>query len=73
LILVDIYMPGMDGLELIRRFRTTRPASKIIALSGGSGEWNYLEVAKSLGANDALRKPVSLQELRDAVSFQLRS
>ena len=65
-------MPGMDGLELIQLLRKTRPACKIIAISDGSGEWNYLEVAKHLGANDTLKKLFSLQELLDAVSSQLK-
>ena len=73
LILVDIFMPGMDGLELIQRLRATRPTSKIIAMSGGTGEWNYLDAAKHLGADVTLNKPFSLQELLDAVGAQLKS
>ena len=72
LILVDIFMPDMDGLELIPLLRKTRPASKIIAISGGSWEWDYLDTAKSLGAHDTLKKPFNLQELLDAVSIQLK-
>lgn len=71
LALVDIFMPEMDGLELIQLLRTTRPSSKIIAMSGGSWEWDYLDTAKQLGADDTLKKPFSLQELLDAVSSQL--
>ena len=71
LALVDIFMPEMDGLELIQRLRATRPSSKIIAMSGGSWEWDYLDTAKQLGADDTLKKPFSLQELLDAVSSQL--
>ena len=70
-ILVDIFMPDMDGLELIQLIRQTRPASKIIAISGGSGERNYLDAAKFLGAHDTLKKPLSLQELLDTVASQL--
>ncbi len=72
LILVDILMPEMDGLELIQLLHKTRPACKIIAMSGGSGEWNYLDSAKHMGANDTLKKPFSLQELLEAVSAQLK-
>ncbi len=72
-VLVDIFMPDMDGLELIPRLRQTRPASKIIAISGGSGERNYLDVAKHLGANATLQKPINLQALLDAVAAQLRA
>ncbi len=71
LILVDIFMPGMDGLELIQLLRKTRPATKIIAMSGGTGEWDYLAIAKRLGANDTLKKPFSLEELLNAVATQL--
>ncbi len=71
LILVDIFMPETNGLDLIPRLRATRPTSKIIAMSGGSWEWDYLDTAKHLGANDTLKKPFSLQALLDAVSSQL--
>ena len=72
LILVDIFMPEMDGLELIPLLRKMRPASKIMAITGGSGRSNYLDMAKHLGADDTLMKPFSLQELLDAVSSQLK-
>jgi two-component system response regulator VanR len=70
--LVDLLMPDMDGLELIPLLRKTRPAIKIIAISGGSGEWDYLDAAKSLGAHATLKKPFSVQELLEAVSSQLK-
>jgi CheY-like chemotaxis protein len=69
LVFVDIFMPEMDGLEIIQRLRATRPTSRIIAMSGESWEWDYLDTAKQLGANAALKKPFSLQKLLDAVSF----
>ena len=72
LVLVDIFMPNMDGLEVIRLLHKTRPTCKIIAISGGSWEWDYLDTAKHLGANDTLKKPLSLHELLDAVSSQLK-
>ena len=71
LILVDIYMPGMDGLELIPRLRATQPGCKIIAMSGGSGEWDAFDIAKDLGAHHTLKKPFSPRELLDAISTQL--
>lgn len=72
LALVDIFMPNMDGLEVIPLLHKTQPACKIIAMSGGSWEWDYLDTAKQLGANDVLKKPFSIQELLDAVSVQLK-
>ncbi len=73
LILVDIFMPDMDGLELIPLLRKTRPTSKIIAITEGSNRRDYLEMAKHLGANDTLKKPLNLQELLDAIAAQLRA
>jgi CheY-like chemotaxis protein len=71
LALVDMFMPGMDGLEVIELLQKARPACKIIAISGGSWEWDYLDTAKQRGANDTLKKPFGLQALLDAVSAQL--
>lgn len=72
LILVDLVMPEMDGLDLIPVVRKLRPASKIIAISDGSGEWDYLDAARILGAHATLKKRFSLQELLDAVTGQLK-
>jgi CheY-like chemotaxis protein len=71
LIFVDIFMPEMDGLELIPLLRKTRPASKIIAISGRLGPMDHLGTAKYFGAHATLKKPFGLQELLDAVSSQL--
>jgi len=71
LIFVDIFMPEMDGLELIPLLRKTRPANKIIAISGRSDQSNHLDTAKYLGAHATLKKPLDLQELLHAVSSQL--
>jgi CheY-like chemotaxis protein len=69
LILVDLFMPEMDGLELIPRLRKKRPGIKIIAISGA--ESNYLDAAKHLGAIGTLKKPFTAQELLDVVSSHL--
>ena len=71
LALVDLFMPDMDGLEIIELLHMTRPACKIIAMSGGSWSGTSLDTAAQLGANVMLKKPFSLQELLDAVSSQL--
>jgi DNA-binding response OmpR family regulator len=68
LILVDIFIPDMDGLELILRLRKIRPVSKIIAISAGA---TYLDITKHLGANDTLQKPFSAQKLLATVSAHL--
>lgn len=73
LILVNLVMPDMGRWDLIPLLRHARPASKIIAIVDGSGEWDYLDVARILGAHATLKKPFSLQELLDGVAGQLKS
>ena len=68
LILVDILIPDLDGLELILQLRKIRPRNKIIAISGGA---TYLDITTHLGANDTLQKPFSVQELLATVSSHL--
>jgi len=54
-IMTDYRMPGMDGIELVRRLRTLQPPlSVIIGMSGMGVERQFLEA----GANDFLLKPV---------------
>jgi CheY-like chemotaxis protein len=69
LIITDIVMPEKEGLETIMEVRQSHPTIPIIAVSGGGGGRNreYLEVAKSFGANCVLRKPFSADELLSAV------
>ena len=72
LILVDIFMPEMDGLEVIRLLRKTRSACKIIAISGRADTQAYLDTAKFLGAHATMEKPLNLQELLDTIASQLK-
>jgi CheY-like chemotaxis protein len=59
-LLTDIFMPDMDGYELIQKFRKSYPAVKVIAMTGGiarAPQGPYLEVAQKFGAQWLLRKP----------------
>lgn len=59
LILTDIVMPDMEGLEFLRRLRVLPVRPKVIAMSGGgrASPSNYLELARSFGADATLEKP----------------
>jgi CheY-like chemotaxis protein len=70
LVVTDIVMPEMEGLEFLRilRSRPTRP--RVIAISGGGrgSVTNYLDLAKSFGADAILAKPFTKVELVDEIS-----
>jgi len=66
LVITDIVMPDMEGLETIKRIRRGNPALPIIAISGGgSSQIDYLKFARKFGANAALAKPFDPAELLD--------
>ncbi|PYO40451.1 MAG: response regulator [Gemmatimonadetes bacterium] len=69
LVLVDIFMPERDGLEVIRALRAEAPQSKILAMSGGgrTGQIEILKAATALGAARALRKPFEPRDLLAAI------
>jgi CheY-like chemotaxis protein len=71
LMLVNIFMPDMDGIALIQGLRQTRPDTKIIAITAGKGLKDFLDTAKQLGADDTLQKPFTRQELLDVVASHL--
>lgn len=60
--LVDIKMPGMDGIELLRRFKEIHPSMEIIIITG-QGTIDSAIAAMKLGAYDYLTKPCKLSEL----------
>ena len=66
-ILTDILMPEMDGLESIQYFRKHRPDIAIVAMTA---QWSspYLRAAALFGAKMTLHKPFSIQELSDAIT-----
>ena len=73
-VIVDIVMPGMDGIETIGILRQDAPDVSIIAMSGyaaGSGiaEQDFLRAAVERGATCCLRKPFTRDQLIDAIEF----
>jgi DNA-binding response OmpR family regulator len=63
LLITDLVMPGMHGVETIRRFRKEFPGVPIIAMSGNSNLANILDKAIRLGAVKTLQKPFQADEL----------
>ena len=67
LLIADIRMPRMDGLELIRAVRGIRPGLPCVILSG-YGEFEYAKAAISAGVAEYLLKPVDVEELENTLS-----
>jgi DNA-binding NtrC family response regulator len=63
---VDLKMPGMDGLEVLRMVKSTSPATQVIILTGHGSERDA-EAACRLGACEYLQKPISIDELLDSL------
>lgn len=72
LILLDLLMPGMDGLETLENCKKIRPEQKILMMSCLSDTGKVVQAIK-LGASDYLNKPVMLPQLQGAVRRALES
>lgn len=70
LVITDIIMPGKSGLEIIAEIRKNFPAVKIIAISGGGGPkaGDILSLARELGSDRVISKPIDIAELRKALT-----
>jgi CheY-like chemotaxis protein len=70
LVLTDIIMPELDGIEAIRRIRVEYPGLRIIAMSGGGqiDKADFLHMAEVLGADRVIEKPVRNERLLELVS-----
>jgi DNA-binding NtrC family response regulator len=67
LIVLDLSMPGIDGLETLKRIKAKQPEAEIIILSGKGSIRTSIEAMK-LGAEDFLQKPVDMTELLQKIS-----
>lgn len=72
LILLDMKMPGMDGLELLRRLKQQEFQTKVIMMTA-YGELDLVAEASRLGACTHFTKPFDIEELRSEVMKQLAS
>lgn len=71
LLITDLIMPEVEGMETITRIRKIAPSLKIIAMSG-SLDSVYLDTARVLGASATFSKPLQLEALLAAVSGLLQ-
>ncbi|WP_141502356.1 response regulator transcription factor [Paenibacillus luteus] len=66
IVITDIRMPGLDGLELIEKIRTEAPDTMCIVFSGYN-EFDYVKKAINLGVIDYLEKPITLEKVKDGI------
>jgi len=71
LVLLDIWMPGLDGLETLRRMMGLRPRPLVVMMSG-HGSIESTVTAIKLGAYDYIEKPLSLDKVTLLVRHALR-
>ncbi|CDN42610.1 MULTISPECIES: response regulator [Paenibacillus] len=71
LVLLDMKIPGMDGLEILKHVKTINRSIKVIMMTA-YGELDMIKEATDLGAVMHFTKPFDIDEMRLAVNMQLR-
>ncbi|CAJ1317190.1 response regulator [Paenibacillus sp. PK4536] len=71
LVLLDMKIPGMDGLEILKHIKSTHPQIKVIMMTA-YGELDIIKQAKDLGAISHFTKPFDIDEMRNVVDQNLR-
>jgi len=69
-LLTDIFMPEMDGFEVMRKFRDEFPAVNVIAMTGGMPRnpgGPYLDIARKFGAKWILPKPFTAVQFVETI------
>ena len=68
---LDLKMPGIDGMEVLRRVKRTHPTTEVIILTGHGSDAEKV-LAKELGAFAYLRKPVDIEVLTETMKAAYR-
>lgn len=73
-VVVDIFMPEMDGIETILNIRHANPGMRVVAISGGGQSRNFafLDTSPDMGADLTLHKPILPDELIGHIETCLR-
>jgi DNA-binding response OmpR family regulator len=71
-VVLDLKMPGIDGMEVLRRIRKAYPKVQVIMLTGHGSE-KHEEEARKLGAFEYLQKPVDIETLMKKVKLAYKS
>jgi CheY-like chemotaxis protein len=71
-VLLDIFMPGMNGLDILRSVKREQPRTQVLVISGFADEELERKV-KGLGAAECLRKPFDFTRLSELVARGVRA
>ncbi|MBX3235106.1 MAG: response regulator [Nitrospiraceae bacterium] len=71
LVIMDLLMPEVDGLEATLQLSREYLDTKIIAMTGAQGDRNFLDIAKLFGARRTFEKPFDLKEMLHAIESEL--
>ncbi|MEH7111064.1 response regulator [Neobacillus niacini] len=66
LVLLDMKIPGMDGIEILKRMKVINPDIRVIIMTA-YGELDMIQEAKNLGAITHFAKPFDIDDIRAAV------
>ena len=70
-VLLDMLMPGMSGMEVLKRIKQDHPQVKVILLTG-RGSWDGIQGVRE-GAYDCLMKPIQIEELMQIMASAMES
>ncbi len=70
-VLLDVLMPGINGLEVLKRIKASHPQVQVILLTG-RGSWDGIQGIRE-GAYDCLMKPIQIEELMQIMADALES
>ncbi|WML50603.1 response regulator [Neobacillus sp. PS3-34] len=70
LVLLDMKIPGMDGIEILKRMKVLDPDIRVIIMTA-YGELDMIQEAKDLGALTHFAKPFDIDDIRAAVRNNL--
>lgn len=71
LMISDIRMPNMDGMELLKKAKKNHPDLDIIMITGFSADYSFNDVVNA-GASDIITKPINLEEIEAKINRVIR-
>ena len=72
LVLLDMKIPGMDGIEILKRMKVLQPDIKVIIMTA-YGELDMIQEAMDLGALTHFAKPFDIDDIRKAVEKHINT